>query len=279
MKVLVTGGSGRAGKYIIPELRSHGHEVLSADRVGDPESDVRFMQIDTTDLGAVTSVSRGMDAIVHMSAIPSPMRDPEAEVFRVNMLSNWNVLEAAEIHGIKKVVMASSINAIGAVFSKAPVAPRYFPVDESQPTRAEDAYSQSKWLGEEMAEAFCRRRPMQIASMRFHGLLDLARQQQLKASGGETPSERAAMHFWGWVDIRDAARSCRLALDADWTGHEAFFINGDETSLSTPTMDVIEDIYPGVEIRKPLEGTAAAIDISKAADILGWKPEYHWRDA
>jgi nucleoside-diphosphate-sugar epimerase len=120
---------------------------------------------------------------------------------------------------------------------------------------------------------------MQIASMRFHGLADVARQRQLKASGGEAPSERAAMHFWGWVDIRDAARSCRLALDVDWTGHEAFFINGDETSLNTPTMDVIEDIYPGVEIRKPLNGTAAAIDISKAADILGWKPEHHWRDA
>jgi nucleoside-diphosphate-sugar epimerase len=279
LKVLVTGGSGRAGKYIIPELLSHGHEVVSTDRVANPESDVSFMQIDTTDLGAVTSVARGMDAIIHMSAIPSPMCDPEAEVFRVNMLSNWNVLEAAEIHGINKVVMASSVNAVGAVFSKGPVSPHYFPVDEKHPTRAEDAYSQSKWLGEEMAEAFCRRRPMQIASMRFHGLMDVAWQQQLKASGGETPPTRSAMHFWGWVDIRDAARSCRLALEVDWTGHEAFFINGDETSLSTPTMDVIEDIYPGVEIRKPLPGTAAAIDISKAADILGWKPEYHWRNA
>ena len=279
MKILVTGGSGRAGKYIIPELRSQGHEVVSTDRIADPDSDVKFMQIDTTNLGAVTSVSRGIGAIVHMSAIPSPVKDPEAEVFRVNMLSNWNVLEAAEIHAINKVVMASSVNAVGAVFSKGSVAPKYFPVDEIQPTRAEDAYSQSKWLGEEMAEAFCRRRPMQIARMRFHGLADVERQKGMKAAGGETPTVRAAMHFWGWVDIRDAARSCRLALDADRTGHEAFFINGDETSLDTSTMDVIEDIYPGVEIRKPLSGTASAIDISKAADILGWKPEHHWRDA
>jgi len=72
MKILVTGGSGRAGKYIIPELRSQGHEVVSTDRIADPDSDVKFMQIDTTNLGAVTSVSRGMGAIVHMSAIPKP---------------------------------------------------------------------------------------------------------------------------------------------------------------------------------------------------------------
>ncbi|NQW17408.1 MAG: NAD(P)-dependent oxidoreductase [Chloroflexi bacterium] len=279
MKVLVTGGSGRAGRYIIPELRSHGHEVVSTDRVPDDSSDVSFMRIDTTDLGAVISVSRDMDAIVHMSAIPNPGRDPEAEVFRVNMLSNWNVLEAAEIHGINKVVMASSVNAVGAIYSHSLVPPHYFPIDEEHPTRAEDAYSQSKWLGEEMAEAFCRRRPMQIASMRFHGLMDVAGQQKLKTSGGKTATPFEAMHFWGWVDIRDAARSCRLALEVDWTGHEAFFINGDETSLSTPTMEAIEQGYPGVKIRKPLEGTVTALDITKAENILGWKPEYHWRDA
>ena len=110
------------------------------------------MRVDTTDLGAVIAITRGAEAIIHMAAIPSPTKDPEAEVFRVNMMSNWNVLEAAEIHGITKLVMASSINAVGAGFSPAELdLPAYLPIDEELPTRAQDGYALSKWLGEEMA--------------------------------------------------------------------------------------------------------------------------------
>ena len=281
MKILVTGGSGRAGQYIIPELLEHGHEVVNADRVPPAESNprVRFIQIESTDYGDVLAASAGCDAIVHMAAIPSPVRDPEHRVFQVNLLSDWNVLQAAEVHGIPKVVMASSVNAVGAVFSKAAIAPHYFPIDEAHPTRAEDAYSQSKWLGEQMAQGFCRRRPMQIASMRFHGLWDVETQRRYKANPNADPTNRSAFHFWGWVDRRDAARACRLALEKDWEGQESFFINSTETTLNIPTEEAIEKAYPGAPIRKPLPGFASAIDISKAESMLGWQPEYSWRDA
>ena len=160
---------------------------------------------------------KGVDAVIHMAAIPNPLGAPEHEVFRVNMASDWNVLEAAEIHGIRKVVKASSINAVGAVFSKRRVAPLYFPIDEEHPTRAEDSYSQSKWLGEEMADGFCRRREMQIASMRFHALMEESRQADLRTQGDTTTVDgRTAKEFWGWTDIGEAATACRLALETDW---------------------------------------------------------------
>ncbi len=138
MNVVVTGGSGRAGQFIIPELISHGHAVTNADLSPGPEQGARFVSTDVTDYGQVVSVMGGADAVVHMAAIPNPLMAPEHVVFRVNMVSNWNVLEAAELHELPKVVMASSINAFGAAFSKASVAPKYFPVDEVHPTRAED---------------------------------------------------------------------------------------------------------------------------------------------
>ena len=155
MKVLVTGGSGLAGSYIVAELQSHGYEVVIADiatpagarRGATGPGEAAFIRTDSTDFGQVVAVMKGVDAVIHMAAIPNPLGAPEHEVFRVNMASDWNVLEAAEIHGIRKVVKASSINAVGAVFSKRRVAPLYFPIDEEHPTRAEDSYSQSKWLG------------------------------------------------------------------------------------------------------------------------------------
>ena len=290
MKVLVTGGSGLAGMAIAEDLTGHGYEVVRADRTAPPDapdtrgqagaSAVRF--VDTTDPGQVISAMQGCDAVVHMAAIPNPRMASEFEVFRVNMLSNWAVLEAAEIHDVRKIVMASSVNAIGAVFSKE-ITPRpYFPIDEEQPTFAEDAYSQSKWLGEEMALAFARRRPgvVQIASMCFHGLLTKERQSELgtRAAAGVL-DEAGPKHFWGWVDLEEAAVACRLAIEKDWDGHEAFFINASDTSSSIPTLNLIRDAYPDSEIRGRLDGFTSAISNEKAKRMLGWKPRATWRDA
>ena len=282
MHVAVTGGSGRIGRYIVRELLEHGWNVTNVDAVPAPELGVRFQRIDVTDYGAVVEALATADAVIHMAAIPDPTQDPEHVVFRVNMLANWNVLAAAELHEIPKVVMASSINAIGATFSKAAVPPLYFPVDEEHPTRVEDAYAQSKWLGEQMAEAFCRRREMQIASLRFHALLDPDEQQAAQRLAIADPTDDGVRpkSFWGWTDRDDAARACRLALDAEWTGHEAFFINADETVLMMETREAIERLYPGVPLRASLDGFASAIDNAKAGRLLGWRHETQWvRDA
>lgn len=286
--VFVTGATGRAGEYIVKDLLSNGYKVVGVDQkmTVDPRSfrtpGYTFKMIDVTNFGQVVSAMKGCDAVIHMAAITNPLITAESEVFRVNMMANWNVLEAAEIHGIEKIVMASSVNAVGAVFSKG-ITPRpYFPMDEDHPTFAEDAYSQSKWLGEEMGEAFIRRRPgkVQIASMRFHGLMDRERQAAMKAQ----PERHGAfsfnaMHFWGWTDFTEAARACVLAIEVEFGGHEAFFINSEDTSADEPTEELIAKVYPGAEIRSPMPGHATAISVDKAKRILGWEPKITWRDA
>ncbi len=277
MRVVVTGGSGRAGRYIIPELVEHGHEVVNADVVRREDVPGRFMYCDFTDYGQTLSTLRGAEAVVHMAAIPSPVMHPHEVVFRVNIMSTWNVLQAAEVLGINKLVLASSINAIGATYSLRAVPPLYFPIDEEHPTRAEESYSLSKWLGEQMADGFARKRPVQIASFRFHALLDDARLQEFKKNPIVDPAGWAK-HFWGYTHLKDAARACRLAIEAQWTGHHAFFINASDTVLSIPTEEAIKKAYPGVPIRKNLAKYQSAIDPSKAKRVFGWEPLFSWRN-
>ena len=284
-KVLVTGASGKAGNYVVSDLYEAGHEIVGCDNRdydGPHQSAAKFKfhQLDTTQLEPVGEAMTGCAAVIHLAAIPSPMTFPEQETFRVNMLSNWAVLEAAENLNVAKVVMASSVNAVGAVFSKA-ITPRpYFPIDEEQPTFCEDAYSQSKWLGEEMASAFCRRRSMQIASMRFHWLAthqeQIAHRRKVEKEG-YPEFHFHAKHFWGWTDIAEAARACTLAIEKSWEGHQVFFINGDDTMANLPTMECIERVYPETTIKSPLPGFTTAISNEKAKQWLGWEPRVSWR--
>jgi UDP-glucose 4-epimerase len=272
--IVVTGGSGRAGTYVVADLREAGYEVRNVDQ--RRAEGMRVFEADVTDLGQTISALRGADAVVHLAAIPSPGRHPESVVFGVNVMSTWNVLEAAEILGIQKLVLASSVNAVGLSYSEHRIEPIYFPVDEGQPARPEESYSLSKWVGEQMADAFARKRRVQIASFRFHGLWDTSRDTGRRLP--QTDPEPGAKHLWAYLDLRDAARACRMALEAEWEGHEAFFLTASDTLLSLPTKEAIERTYPGVPLRRELPGFAAAFDVNKAERLFGWKPRYSWRD-
>ena len=284
-KVLVTGGSGKMGRHIIADLLANGYEVVSTDQKAPESTDgFTFLAADITDPDEALRVMDGCDQVVHMAAIPNPIMASEWEVLRVNTMSNWAVLEAAEKHGIRSIVMASSINAIGASFSRHRSPRPYFPLDEEQGTLCQDSYALSKWYGEIMADTFVRRSPgqFQIASMRFHWLGTRAEQRErriTKTPSKANPLRRESMGFWGWADIEESAVACRFALTQEWEGHEAFFINGADTMLEIPTEEAIAQAFPEAEIRTPLPGFTSAISTSKAADILGWTPKRTWRDA
>ena len=289
MKVLVTGGSGRAGKYVIKELLDNGHSVVNADMINgyleDRNPELNFKKIDFTDYGQTIFAADQCDAIIHLAAIPNPGVIPNQEVFRVNMLSTFNILEAAEEKGIEKIVLASSVNALGAgwpatLWGEPPIAPKYFPVDEKHATRNKDVYSLTKWLGEEMAESFARKRKVQISSMRFHALWDedMAKSYVNSEKKMDLSGHNAA-GFFAWTDRRDAASACRLSIEGNWTGHEAFFINGKDTVLDIPTKDATNEIFPNVPFVKEIEEYGTLLDVDKAKQILGWEPKYSWRDA
>ena len=185
MRIAVVGGSSRAGEYIIAECATAGHELVNADqRPAGPDyrdSGATFLRTDAENLGEVVAATLGSDAVIHMAAIASPTTEPEYNLFRINMMSNWAILEACEI------------NAIGAAFGDRVISPEHLPVDEAPPTRVQDTYSQSKWLGEQMAEAFVRRGKIaQIASMRFHALWDPPAARWIRLDSVQRQSQGAA---------------------------------------------------------------------------------------
>ena len=276
--VAVTGGSGRAGAYIIRELAEHGRQVRNVDQRG-PAGDLPagFYRTDATDLGQTMAALEGAEAVIHLAAIVHPLSDPPQVVFHTNVMSTWNVLQAAELLKLPKVILASSINAIGMAYSKENVPPRYLPVDEEHPPRAEDSYSLSKWVGEQIADGFARRRPVQIASFRFHGLWD-TQSDSARRRPAQTDPAPGAKQLWGYTDLTDAARACRMALEADWQGHEVFFITAADTSLALLTREAIAATLPGVPLRAELPGFASAFDCSKAERLFGWRAERSWRE-
>ena len=276
MRIIVTGGSGRAGVYVIPELLEHGYEVVNVDRLLG-EVKVPIMRADLTDYGQTVSALRGAEGVIHLAAIPNPNRDTPEVVFSTNVVTTWNILQAADVLGIKKLVLASSINAIGADFSQDVVPPLYFPVDEEHPTRAEDSYSLSKWVGEQIADGFARTRKAQIASLRFHGIRRDEDIQTFKTNPVTDPFDGDRM-LWGYLTFKEAARACRMALEAEWQGHEVFFINSKDTRLSIPTEQAIATCFPGVPLRQPLPGHQSAIDCSKAKRMFGWETINSWRE-
>lgn len=276
-KVLVSGSDGRIGSATVRELQAHGYVVTPAD--------IRRTQpwmtqiVDFTDMGQVVGVMQGHDAVVHLAAIPSPAMRTNELVFRNNAVSTFNVLEAATILGIKKVVMASSISAHGYAFRHLPFNPLYLPLDEAHPMLSQDSYGLSKMIGEELALGFARRRPeMSLVSLRFTLVVD-EEQRAWIGPARQHPPDAGATHgaFWTFVDVRDAATACRLAVEYDQAGHDAFLINAPAIYRPDDVRDLIARYFPGdYPIADTVRGQTSPVDCGKAARLLGWRARYNW---
>jgi len=276
MRIAVTGGSGELGRNLVPYLLEQGHAVVSIDRALPPMDFSRprpwpeYMAADTRDFGEVVGCLRGCDAVIHLAAHRSPMGHPDTVVYVENTAGSYNVLSAAATLGIKRVCLASSINAIGGAFSRAPRYD-YFPVDERHPTYAEDPYSLSKWVLEQQADAFARRfEDMRIASLRFHGLMEERERATKFASYAPT---LAARHLWAYTLTSEASRACLLAITADFTGHEVFYIVAPRTTMPEASIDLARQHYPDTPIRGDLPDQTGFFDCGKAARLLGWEHE------
>ena len=150
MRIVVTGGSGKAGRWVVRDLRERGHDVLNVDLVRDAGPHGTTLAVDLTDLGQCHDVIAGADAVVHLAAIPAPELRPEGETFRNNILSTYNVFSAAAAHRVSRLVWASSETVLGLPFDTPPL---FAPIDETIEPRPETSYALAKLLGEEMARS------------------------------------------------------------------------------------------------------------------------------
>jgi nucleoside-diphosphate-sugar epimerase len=275
--ILVTGGSGKAGQWVVRHLRERGFDVVNADRSPSPE--VHTYQVDLTDLGQVFAVVEGRDGIVHLAAIPWPGEHAPEVVFRNNVLSTFNVLQAATVLGVRKVVLAGSESALGFPFMFRRFGPAYLPIDEDHPLLAQDAYGLSKIVGEELAQGFVRRTPeMSVISLRFSWIL---RPEDYRTAVADAQRDVANNEFnlWAYVDVRDVSAACELALRYPSSGFEAVYIAARDTLRLEPTADLVRARFPAApEVRPGFTGTASPLSCAKAERILGWRPQWSWRD-
>jgi nucleoside-diphosphate-sugar epimerase len=282
--VLVTGGSGHIGKYVVDDLLDHGYEVVSIDRKPlsrdqiQPRKGLRFREGDTTNVGHMAGAMQGCDAVIHLGAIPAPYFHPDEVVFANNVLGTFGVLQAMSLTGIKKAVIASSLSALGTAYAVQLFAPPYAPVDEDIPLLGQDPYALAKEVDERTAEMFHRRADMQVLAYRFSWVAKAddikERAETLSADPRHDDWWRL---LWSYVDVRDAAAACRLGIEADGLGFEVFNITGSDTLSRTPTEELIRAHCPDTEIRKPIPGNASAFSIEKARRLLGYEPQFGWR--
>ncbi|MCC6178666.1 MAG: NAD(P)-dependent oxidoreductase [Chloroflexi bacterium] len=281
MRVVVTGGSGRIGRWLVRELLP-SHEVTIFDRIPPSElpPGVQYKLGQCEDLGEVYDVLRGHDAVVHLAAIPSNKLHPYPTVFRTNVVSTYNVAEAAGRLGLRKIVAASSINALGIPMAERPFAPAYLPIDEQHPRLPQDAYSLTKLVDEETLGAIHRRTGIPAIAIRPPLILwpDLP-------DGGNQLSERLAdpslskRPMWVYCDVRDLVSGFRLALENETVEHETFFITADDALAREPLAGLLPRYVPGTEaMAAGLTGTSPAVVSTKAKRLLGYQPRYSWRD-
>ena len=276
MRIAVTGGNGGLGRNLIPYLLDQEHEVTSIDvslpsrSYPRPARSAHYLIADVTNFGELVSCVQGCDAIIHLAAHTSPHSSPYPVVYTENTSGSYNVLYAAAMLGIKRVCLASSINAIGGVYSRNPRYD-YFPLDEQHPTYAEDPYSLSKWALELQGDAFARRyEDMSITSLRFHWLVD-SRERAVQYTQSFGPA--IIRHLWAYTLFSEASRACLLSVTADFTGHEVFYIVAPHSAVSEPSLDLARQYYPNTPVRGDLSGNTGFFDCSKAERILGWSHE------
>ena len=279
--IVVTGGTGNAGSWIVDALADHGAEVVCLDRrlPVNPREDVRFYTVDLTDLGETAEIIQDADPddVVHFGAIPDPESDAGSRVFVNNTVSTYNVLTAAGRAGAG-IVWSSSESAYGFAWAEEQPLPNYLPIDEDHPMEPEDPYGTSKIAGEEIAKMVTRRYGVPAVSLRLSWIQYPGRYEV--STGPEIdPVAVSTSTFWSYVDIRDVVSVVETSLSADLDGHEAFNVHAADNHLGQSTATAFETTFGEYPEPCVIKEDEAAYTTAKAKRVLDWTPEHSWREA
>lgn len=272
--IAVTGGSGKAGRACVVELRERGYDVVDIDINTSRDPDEPTLIVDLTDLGQTIEALAQADAVVHLAAIPAPNILPDGETFRINMMSTYNVFSAAATLGHERVVWASSETLIGIPFERRD--PEYAPIDEQHPRLPEFHYALSKLAGEVIAEQFNRWHGIPYVGLRISNIMEQHDYQRFPGWQDDPMVRR--WNLWGYVDARDVAQAIRLSLESNLDGAENFLIAAADTCMSRPSLDLMREVFPNVPITEPVDGNDTLLSIAKARAMLDYGPRYAWRD-
>lgn len=275
-KVVVTGGSGRLGDQTIRELLRVGYEVLSLDLAPPREKLCESWICDLRRAGDLYQALKDSLAVVHLGAYQAPGVTSDCETFSNNVSATYNVLKAAVDMGVRRAVVASSVAAYGFLYAPEMWTPEYLPLDESYPCSPQDPYALSKVFGEQMAHSFTSWSDLVVVSLRFSGVNFDFTYATLPERWAD-PGVRLGT-FWSYVDARDAAVACRLALETTLAGHQIFNIAADTSRYREPTDQLIRKYLPGASIRDGFSGAWGGLDCRRAKTTLGFRSRHVWQN-
>ena len=274
MKIVVTGANGRLGKVVSRHLATHGYDVLGIDRTAEPSGPSVWLG-DLCQTGDLFEACAGAAAIVHLAAIQAPNLAPDSVTFNNNVSATYNVFKVAAELKIRRVVTASSTAAYGFLYARTPPAPDYLPLDEEHPCRPQDPYGLSKLVGETIATSFALQTGACATSLRLPGINFDPSFSQIK-DRMKNPQTRLP-GFWSYIDVRDAAEACRLALNATTPGHHIFNAAAPTSNMQQRTDELLKQFLPSVRKKRPdLSGNWSGMDSSKAERELGFHAEHTW---
>ncbi|OYR45041.1 NAD(P)-dependent oxidoreductase [Halorubrum sp. Hd13] len=286
--ILVTGSCGGVGSWAVDHFAEAGQEVVGVDRrlPSGTRENAAFKAADLTDYGETKQLVEAADpgAVVHLAAIPNPDHHAGSRVFENNVVSTYNVLDAAGAAGAR-IAWASSESCYGHAFAEEHWLPDAFPIDEETPTEPEDPYGLSKVVGEEIAARVARRYGVSAVSLRaswvnYPGAYETRAAREAFDPATAEPSG----NFWSYVDVRDLIAAVEAAIDPaapepPVAGHEAVLVTAAENFVGRDTAAAIEAVHGDLPDDCDLDGDETAFDLGKAKRVLGWEPAHSWREA
>ena len=273
-RVCVTGANGQAGRAVVRDLLDHGYEVAATDITGTRDNGV--LRADLTDYGQALEVLHGADAVVHLANIPAPGLATPAATFNANMTMNFNIFQAAASLDLSRVVWASSETTLGLPFD---VPPRYAPVDEDHYPVPTSTYALSKVASETVAGQIAHWSGIPFVALRFSNIMSPGDYQRFPAAQADPQARR--WNLWGYIDERDAAAACRLALEAPpeaVAGSPSFIIAAADTVMNRPSAGLLAEVFPGVSLTRDVGEFGTLLAIDRARRALGFEPRHSWRD-
>src|SRR5690348_2093923 len=276
-RIVVTGAAGQAGRAVVADLREHGYEVTPTDiAVSRADLEDGMLKADLCDYGQAVEVLANQDAVVHLANIPAPGLSTPAVTFNTNITMNFNVFQAAAALKLDRVVWASSETTLGLPFD---TPPRYAPVDEDHYPVPTSTYALSKVASETVAGHIALWSGLPFIALRFSNIMAPEDYQRF-AEFQDDPHARR-WNLWGYIDQRDVALSCRLALEAEAgtvTGSPAFIIAAADTVMNRPSAELLAEVFPGVRLTRDVGEFGTLLAIDRAREVLGFEPAHSWRD-